>query len=104
MKGRAFMVKIVWPASMFSYFALLPMAFIPSNAAAQAAVEYGGIIGCKPPPRSPEVLKNTDRMTKPGTSRSSVQRKKKPIQAKAAGRTGEPLIIEKRDAGYERIQ
>ena len=55
MKGRAFMVKIGWPASMFFFFALLLMAFIPSNAAAQAAVEYGGIVGSKPPPRSPEV-------------------------------------------------
>jgi hypothetical protein len=102
MKGRAFMVKVVWPASVF-LFAFLLMAFIPSNAAAQAAVEYGGIVGSKPPPRSPEVLKNSERLTEPDSSRSSVQKKKKPSQAKAGGKTGEPLIIEKRGARYERI-
>ena len=104
MKGRAFIVKIGWPASMFFFFALLLMAFIPSNAAAQAAVEYGGIIGSKPPPRSPEVPRNSDRLTKPDSFRSCAQRNKKPNQAKAGGKAGEPLIIEKRGARYERIQ
>jgi hypothetical protein len=104
MKGKAFMMKVGWLASMFFFFALLLMAFIPSNAAAQAAVEYGGIIGSKPPLRSPEVLKNSERLTKTDSSRSSVQKKKKPRQAMAGGKTGEPLIVEKRGARYERIR
>lgn len=97
------MVKVGWPASMFFFLALLPLPLIPSNAAAQATVEYGGIIGSKSPLRSPEVLRNSERLTKPDTSRSSVQSKNKPRQAKAGGKAGEPLIIEKRGARYERI-
>jgi hypothetical protein len=79
------------------------MAFIPSNAAAQAAVEYGGIIGSKPSPKSPEVLKNSERSTKPDSSRSSVQYKKVLDRTKAGGKASEPLIIEKRGDRYERI-
>lgn len=97
------MMKLRFSVTVFCVCALTLIAFVPSEVSAQAAVEYGGIIS-KPPPRSPAILKDSDRIAKPESSRSCVQKRRKSDHAKTDGKTGGPLIIERRGNRYERIQ
>jgi hypothetical protein len=76
---------------------------------AQSAVEYGTIIGSKPPPKPMNVMKSSEQITKPeavNTSSGKTQKKKTTSQAKT-GSTGSkgsgPLILEKRGSHYERL-
>lgn len=98
------MMKVALAVSLFCICALWLLAFGPSEASAQSAVEYGGIVGSKPPPKSPDIMKGSDRIAKPDASRACAQKKRKSGQAKAAGKMSGPLIIEKRGGRYERVQ
>ena len=95
---------------MFLCLVLLGLlsAGLLSVASAQTAVEYG-IIGSKPPPKSPssdigstinKALERTPRETRSTTER---YKKETRTQKKTGGKSGGPLIIEQRGNHYERI-
>jgi hypothetical protein len=79
---------------------------LTSVASAQVAVEYG-IIGSKPPPKAPDTGKTISKKVEAGLKKtpSSDQDYKRQTQRqqKAGGKTGGPLIIERRGDHYERI-
>jgi hypothetical protein len=92
-------------ASFWLSLALL-LAGFHSVALAQVAVEYG-IIGSKPPPTSPDTGKGISNKVQTGLKQtpSSDQGYKRQAerQSGAGGKTGGPLIIERRGDRYERV-
>jgi hypothetical protein len=84
---------------------LLVVALI-STTSAQTAVEYG-IIGSKPPPRSLDPGRTISKKAQAGlkqTPSSDQGYTRQPqAQSKTGGKTGGPLIIERRGDHYERI-
>ncbi len=78
----------------------------PSRVSAQSTVEYGTIIGSKPPPKPMNVMKGSEQITKPEavkTSSGKTQKKKTTSQAKTGSKGSGPLILEKRGSHYERV-
>jgi hypothetical protein len=82
------------------FFSLTAIAF------GQTAVEYG-IIGSKPPPKSPDAGRSVNEKIQSGLKQtpSSGQgyRRQTERQPKGGGNTGGPLIIEQRGGHYERV-
>jgi len=79
---------------------------LTSVALAQVAVEYG-IIGSKPPPASSDpgksISKKVEAGLKKGPSSDQGYKRQAERQSKAGGKTGGPLIIERRGDRYERV-
>ena len=96
------MVKFV----LYWLFVTLLSVALSSVASAQTAVEYG-IIGSKPPPTSPGPEKTISKKVQAGLKQapSSDQGYKKQTerQPTAGGKTGGPLIIERRGNRCERV-
>ena len=58
----------------FIYFCCTIIIFItltPSTVSAQAAVEYGTIIGSKTPPKTPNVMKSSEKISQKESSKAS---------------------------------
>jgi hypothetical protein len=94
----------------FIYFCCTIIIFItltPSTVSAQAAVEYGTIIGSKTPPKTPNVMKSSEKISQKESSKASPKngsKEKTSNQVKKTGAKGSgPVIIEKRGNSYERI-
>jgi hypothetical protein len=85
---------------------LLFITVIPSTVSAQAAVEYGTIIGSKPPSKTPNVMKSPEKISQKESSKTSQKKDSKERtfnQAKTGAKGSGPVIIEKRGNRYERI-
>lgn len=106
MEGKRLLVTFgCFSLISFSYI-LLFMALIPSTASAQSAVEYGTIVGSRPPPKAPNVMKSSERITQRESTKSSPKKspkEKTSTQAKSGTKGSGPVIIEKRGNRYERI-
>jgi hypothetical protein len=106
MRGKGLLVTLGCFGLIFFSYALFFITFIPSTSSAQSAVEYGTIVGSKPPPKTPHVMKSSERITQKESTKSSpkkVSADNNSTQAKSGTKGSGPIIIEKRKNRYERI-
>jgi hypothetical protein len=106
MRGKGFLVTFGCFGLICFGYTLLFIAFIPSDVSAQSAVEYGTIVGSKPPPKAPNVMKSSERITQKESTKSSPKKgskEKTSTQEKSGAKGSGPMIIEKRGNRYERI-
>jgi hypothetical protein len=106
MAGKRLLVTVSCLSLIYFFCTILFIIMIPSTASAQAAVEYGTIIGSKPPPKTPNVMKSSERITQKESPKSSPKKASKENtspQAKTGTKSSGPVIIEKQGNHYNRL-
>lgn len=106
MGGKRLLITVSCLSFICFCYTISLIILIPSTVSAQAAVEYGTIIGSKPPPKTPNVMKSSENITQKESSKASPKKgykEKTSIQAKTGTKGSGPVIIEKRGNRYERI-
>jgi hypothetical protein len=106
MGGKRLLVTVSCLGLISVFCSILFITMGPSTALAQAAVEYGTIIGSKPPPKSQNVMNSSEKITQkesPKATPKKGSKEKTSTQAKTGAKDPGPVIIEKQGDHYKRI-